>query len=308
MANPKRTDTHRPSAIDPADYDYVGVEYDPAAANDMGGCFFQEGQRKVIRAHMERTGGTYSSHEHGGNCMICGAGAVYTVLFYHPKTNTYVRTGGDCAAKMGMGNAADFRALKRGVKEAREAKAGKQKARAYLVGVKLGAAWDIYESEWSEKTPAAQRADENIIRDIVGKLVKYGSISVGQERFISTLMDRIAKRPAIEAARAVERAAAKPCPEGRIEVEVEVIKTEWRDNVYGGSLKMLVKADDGWLAWGTVPDALSLFDFTDGDGYNRQRGLERGDRLALRARFKPSDRDEKFGFFSRPNAKLVQTV
>lgn len=299
----KRNDQHRPSVIQPEDYEFVGVEYD--RVGDLGTCLALQEERKRIRLHMEMTGGTYSSHEHGGNCMVCGAWAIYTALFYHRDSNSYVRTGFDCAANLEMEDTTAFRAVKRGVKLAREAKAGRQKARGILEEAGLMAAWDIFDSETTNSTSDAQRRDEYTVRDIVQKLVRFGGISERQENFLRKLTDRIARWPEIQAQRAAEREAAAPCPEGRIEVEVEVLKTEYRMNDYGETLKMLVKAAEGWLAWGTVPAAVAMIDVKDEDGYERQRGLERGDRLMLKACFKRSDRDEKFGFFSRPNGRVL---
>ncbi len=54
-----RTDIHRPSAIDPADYEFVGVEYD-RTDDDIGAAYMLAEEQRTIRAHMERTGGTYS--------------------------------------------------------------------------------------------------------------------------------------------------------------------------------------------------------------------------------------------------------
>src|SRR5215469_17049189 len=96
-----RTDIHRPSAIVPDDYEFVAFEH--IKIESFGECEYVLQQRRLIQQHMERTGATYSAHEHGGNCMICGnVMATYTILFYHAKTNSYVRAGQDCAQKLEM--------------------------------------------------------------------------------------------------------------------------------------------------------------------------------------------------------------
>src|SRR3954467_8647095 len=98
----KRTDTHRPSAIIPSEYTWVAQEVAPIFG--LGDCHFILAERERIRAHMDRTGGTYAGHAHGGNCMVCGnANAIYTILFYHEPTNSYVRMGERCAMKCDMG-------------------------------------------------------------------------------------------------------------------------------------------------------------------------------------------------------------
>lgn len=321
VATAKRSDVHRPSVIQPEDYEFVGVEYQKT--DDIGELMMLAEEKRRIWAHMERTGGTYSRHRHGGNCHVCGAHCIYTVLFYHPATNSYIRTGFDCAEKMDMGDPVLFRKFRAAIHDARALKAGKNKAAAVLGDAGLCRAWELYSMEESElvacgavmdrgpdwKYGQYQNTDEySTLRDIVGKLVRYGSISEGQEKYLAKLVDRIDNRKKIEAERAAEKAAAADCPSGRVEVSGEVLKVEYRENAYGGGLKMTVKAAAGFLVWGSVPSALSLVEVTrseGGDTWTEQRGLERGDRVEFTATLQPSDRDAKFGFFKRPSKARV---
>ena len=89
--------------------------------------------------------------------------------------------------------------------------------------------------------------------------------------------------------REAERAAAKPCPTGRLQITGTVlsVKAQPSDYAPGGEvLKMLVKTEEGWLAYGSVPSCLF--------------GIERGDRVRFKGTITPSERDNKFGFFKRP--------
>ena len=87
-----RTDTHRPSAIIPDDYEFVACEC--TKIEGLGDCLFIQQQREMIKAHMTRTGGTYSRHEHGGNCHICGSvNLIYSILYFHAPSNSYIRLG-----------------------------------------------------------------------------------------------------------------------------------------------------------------------------------------------------------------------
>jgi hypothetical protein len=271
-----RQDVHRPSVITPEDYDFVGFVY-------LGE--HTETDRTLVEAHMKSTGGTYSQHSHGGNCHICGAHAIYTALFHHMPSNTYVRTGLDCAEKLGNYDSTLFR---RQVKKALEQNAGKRKAQALLNERDLGAVWAVFTSQ-------ANGREEDTIKDIVWKLVRYGSISEKQYEFLRRLLHSISNRAVIEAQRAAEAEAAAPVPE--TEARIAVIGTVLSiraadDNDQFNRTRILIKHRDGYKLWGTLPAALS--------------GVAVGADVQFSAKVKRSDKDTKFGFFSRPTkAKQV---
>jgi hypothetical protein len=302
-----RTDIHKPSSIIPEDYSFVCFEYIKIV--DLGDAMFMKSEREVKEAHMKRTGGRYSGYEHGGNCHVCGASAIYTALFYHEKTNTYIRTGQDCAEKLEM-SAGNWNAFRAKVGNALEALAGKRKAIAYLELKGLSKAWEIYTTPYEElpTDPTRPRriytgddvpvvdgfftyTEEITICDIVGKLVKYGDIGANAENYLRTLLERIAKRPEVLAMRAAEKAAAAPCPIGRVVVRGTILKVEERENnfsYHGGTiLKMTVKDETGFIVWTTVPNGVSA---------------KRGDMVAFTVTLTPSETDPKFGFGKRPVA------
>lgn len=247
--------------------------------------------RERVQAHVARTGGTYSTHEHGGNCMVCGSvNAVYTILFYHAKSNTYIRLGQDCAEKLDMGNSFEMNSFRKTVENVREALAGKRKAQALLADAGLEAAWAVYTSDLSEY-PAGQRIPYEVVtvRDIVGKLVKYGSISPKATEFVRALLVKLANLPKLEAERAAEKAAAADCPTGRVQITGTVLKVALYSNNFsrfGDDIaKMTVKANEGFIVFVTVPSGLSA---------------ERGQTVTFTATLTPSDNDPKFGFGKRP--------
>jgi hypothetical protein len=273
-----RTDVHRPSAIRVEDYSYVGIE---CFGTDVEPMELQR-EREVIRAHMAKTGGTYSAHAHGGNCAVCGnANAMFTALFHHEPTNTYVRMGRDCADKCDMGNERAFRRITDAVTAAREAKAGKLRAEGVLNARDLSAAWAIY-------TGAGEGNEEATIRDIVGRLVRYGNMSDAQETFLRNLLSRIEKRTEVQAAREQERAAAQPVREGRFTIAAEVVSVKLQENGFGTRRVMTIRTAEGWMAWGTAP-----------------ADCERGQMINITATFAVSDSDPKFGFFKRPIARIT---
>jgi hypothetical protein len=316
-----RTDIHRPSVIDPEDYEFVAMECVPSAFDgDIEACYAQQEARQRIRAHMAHTGGAYSHHQHGGNCMVCGcANMIYSCLFYHEKTNTYIRTGQDCAEKMDMGDPAAFNIFRSAVLDWREAKAGQRKAVAVLTEKGLIRAWEIrsdYEKHWDDRKPLVDVIDDlykagrldtpehiqalrdlreydlrwqaaSTIYDIVGKLIKYGSISDKAMDFLRTLIDRHDRAPQIAAEREAERAGAANCPTGRTVVTGTVLKVEEHESSFGVTLKMTVKAKEGFIVWVSVPAGMSV---------------ERGSEVRFKATLTPSDRDPKFGFGKVPKA------
>lgn len=306
-----RTDIHRPSAINPEDYAFVGIEYD--RMDEVGSHMVLAANRIAISNHMKATGGTWSRHEHGGNCQVCGAAAIYTAVFYHEDSNSYIRTGFDCASKLDMGDPAAFRSFRAAVRDAREAQAGKRKAAALLADAGLEAAWEWYtynangsdqkkllevgalfakEGAHPDGGPLYYGTREfDTLCDIVSKVVRYGNLSEAQAKYLRTLVDRILRSAEIKAEREAERAAALDAPEGRQTVDLEVLKVELRDSNFGEVLRMTAKHADGWLCWGTVPRRLS--------------DIKRGDRIKLTATFSPSDTDAKFAFFKRPNGELI---
>jgi hypothetical protein len=132
--------------------------------------------------------------------------------------------------------------------------------------------------------------EEEIVRDIVGKLVKFGSISDKTKNYVGVLLDRIEKRAEREAKREAEHAAAADCPTGRITVEGEVISTRVDDSRFGPVTKMLVKHPSGYKVWGTMPSKLAA---------------NRGDMVSFVGTVSRSPKDSKFGFFSRPTNAMV---
>lgn len=277
-----RTDIHRPSAIIPADYHYVGVE---SAKMEPGDDFtWLIAERIRIRAHMERTGGTYSHHQHGGNCHVCGAHCIYSVLFHHEPTNSYIRTGMDCAEKLDMCDCSSFR---REIRSALEQNAGKRKAKAILEQHGLSRAWEI--ATFGD----LPRKEEKIISEMVAGLIKWGKFSDKQIAFMGKLLHDVEHRPEIEAKRAAEYEAASPLPltEERAVIIGQVVSVK-RPNKFTYEDRMMVVADAGWKIMGKVPS--DIFDT-----------VKVGDRVQFNGRIKASRNDPKFGYYSRPTKAAI---
>lgn len=276
-----RKDIHRPGAINPGEYQFVGIWYDPQHIETVGGSQLMEQERENIRQFMEEHGARWANHEHGGTCQCCGAHALYLAAFYHEPHNEVIRVGQDCAHKLHMGCEDAFNAARRKVASAKEYATGKARARLQLEEKGLLNAWTLWEAK------SRVDSDTEIVVDMVGKLISYGNLSDKQWEFLKRLLHRIENREDLEAQRAAEKAAAQDCPEGRLDIVGTVLttKTVDEDGPYGPQFKMLIKAPEGYTLWGTVPAGLQP---------------ERGQEVAFRATVKPSEKDPKHGYYSRP--------
>lgn len=283
-----RTDIHRPSAIDPQAYDFVCFGFQ--RIEGFGDCHEILENRRILEAFIARTGATWAQHEHGGSCHICGAAAVYTVIFWHRATNELIRTGGDCATKLEM-SYGDLNRFRAAVNDAREAHAGKRKAAATLADAGLAHLWDIYTADGAS-LPVDERGrlfqQEVTVRDIVGKLVRYGSVTDRSFNYLHILSRQIAERPIRLAERAAKEAATPAIVAGRYEITGVVVKGEWRESHFGTSYKITVKDAEGRAYWGTCPASLL-----------REREPKHGDRVTFVATIETTDK-KTFGFFKRP--------
>lgn len=302
-ATMKRTDVHRPSAINPDDYRFVTCLY--LGGGDLGAVMMNLECRAILHADMERTKGTWSGHDHGGTCHICGATALYVAIYYHELTNTYIKCGEDCALKMDMGDVAAFNPLRRAIADGRAAIAGKNKARTILEDANLTEVWEVYnmQREGDEVQKLGYTTPYNsdmgvlhceikplqIMREIVGRLVKYGNISEKQLAYLPVLLKQMHNHKQVMAEREAEKAKAEPCPSGKVQICGTIVKYSLHEGYYGNSWKITVKDDRGFLVWGTCPAGELC------------KETAVGAKVRFMAGVTPSDSDPKFGFYKRPS-------
>lgn len=312
----ERNDVHSPSNIIPADYEYVAQNV--VKIETFGDVPFVLAERKRIAEHMARTSGTYSAHSHGGNCGICGSvNAVYTVLFYHAKTNTYISVGQDCASTLDAGRVPAFKSFRKLLGDYREAIAGKNKAKALLSDAGLLAAWDIYNTpyenlpkditrkaiQYDDKTGETYTGspayyEEITIKDIVGKFVKYGNMSDKAKEYVRVLLGKIENRASVLAARAEENANTPDAPSGHVQVTGVVLSLKQQESDYGIVTKMLVKASEGFKVWCTVPSRAGQS--VDNEGRVTYGEVGIGDTITIKVTLTVSDHDKKFAYGKRP--------
>jgi len=298
-----RQDVHKPSAINPEDYEYVALEH--VKIEGLGDCEYAMAERRALTAHMNRTGGKWSGHAHGGNCMICGAWMIYSVAFYHRPTNTYVRTGHQCAEKLEWSDPNAFKAYKTACKAALANRAGQAKAEQVLRDQGLSeTAWTIYKA-WTLETDMGDfqlNRNYRTISDIVAKLVKWGSVSEKAMAYLKRLTEEVDNWEEIQAKKEASKALIPDVPEGRQVMTGYILSVKIREDQYTGEFlgyKMLVETDQGYKVWGTLPN--NLF---QASGYRHLKAI--GRKVTFRGTNTKSRDDRTFGFFSRPsNAKFL---
>ncbi|MDE2095705.1 MAG: hypothetical protein KGL39_00480 [Patescibacteria group bacterium] len=312
-----RSDIHSPTYFDPASYTYVGsfdnwpepgtfvsptrANYDtvfgcvnalnPAHADYLAGRDLL--RREGAKIHFDPDGETC-------NCDHCGARIRYVTIYRH-KNGECIAVGNDCAAnRFGCDSRREYdikRLKERAVNE-------REKARVFGKASEFVAANCPELGEWL-LSPAAEQVHP-IFADMARRLVRWGNLSEKQIAFARKLLQEYYERQRNEGKtnreleREEEKARAADCPIGRQTVQGEVVKTEYRDSPYGGTLKMVFKSDQGFLLWGSVPSSLQLVEVE-----GLQRGLQRGDRVELTATLERSEKDPKFGFFKRPRGRLL---
>lgn len=104
-------------------------------------------------------------------------------------------------------------------------------------------------------------------------------------------------------------------PEGRVVVEGEIRSMKYRENAYGGAWKMLVRSDEGWKVWGSVPREIMESEpvqtryYEDRYAYGSLGAAAAevliGARVRFTATLSRSDEDRLFAFAKRPTKAEV---
>lgn len=285
-----RTDIHKPSAIIPEDYDFIAAF---SKAEGLADFDLLRQQEQLLQRHMEVTGGMRSSHKHGGNCHVCGASSREYAVFYHIPSNTYIRTGFDCAEKLDTGMEDLFRKIKTEAKAVEFSRKGALKAFGLLAEYGLGDAVKAIFKEQDHKKGLVDSsiAQHRTISDIFNTVVKTGRITDTQISFIKALLDQVERADEIKAQRDAEKALAEDAPEGKVVVEGEVVAIKIQESMYGITEKMLVKNQAGWTVWSTIPKAVS--------------DVEKGAVVKFTATLTPSSDDRTFAFAKRPSKASI---
>jgi len=284
-----RTDTHKPSLLDPAEYVFVTA-------------FYQGDSPWIARAYrpemeeyeqaLEEFSVFEGNHAAKGTCDHCGAAFAHGVLFYHTVSTELVHIGHICASNtVGLPDKAAA-ARKRAEKQAEEMKEREERR-------ERNQGWRDENADLVTWLESLTGEIHSFLQDMKNDLAKWGKLTDRQaaavEKWRAREIEFQAKKAERERKQA-ERGEIEPLAEGRYALAGEVLSVKFQDGYYGEQVKMLVELGDGNRVWGTVPRAiLPAFDID----------ALKGRTVKLTATVKRSDKDEHFGYFSRPSGASV---
>lgn len=288
-----RTDAHRPSAIKPEDYEYVGSFDGELPTPDLVALL----RESRVRAH-----------EGPGRCDHCGAHIRYVEVWRHKPSGGHIATGEICAQETMM--VPDRATLD--VKRLREAAAARSKAareterrrkereeveEKHPDVVPILRSMEAGELRAHGQDWLAEAGDAfHFLEDVARGYLSDGKLTHGQAEAVLRVRDATLRRQRQrEESRERAERATGAVPGGKgVEVEGVVERAYYKQSEWGARHVMIVEADAGWRVWGSIP-----------------RGLypDPGDRVRFTADLSRSGEDDLFGFFKRPrDARVVERV
>lgn len=275
----RRTDSHRPGAIEPENYTYI-LSYNLPAS--FGGAHVPRiNTERVFELQNAARDAGHEIFGGCGKCGVCGAAYIYGDLYRHQMTQALVHMGHDCADKYEL--IADRRFYERELDAAKV-----RSAKEHEVALKE----ERFQSFCAKHSGLADafQAQHPVVQDIASKLRKYGTISPKQIELVL----KLAQSQAVELH--VAAPTGKTTFEGTI-VSVKVKNSYWNARSSGHeSYGMTVKvetSEGSWLAWGTCPAAISSTETLVGRRVKVTAALKAG-------------RDPHFAIMSRPKVELIE--
>lgn len=295
-----RSDAHKPSTAEPADYRQLGVFYQ-GSSEDTWDCYAAD-HRDLEEQVQEHFGQRYefwydpairSTHAPdflfdgwflgSRQCDCCGARFAHGAAYLHVPTNKVIHVGHDCASNLFSFEDRNAAVRSRAIAVAKERKKLTDTKAKFLADSPENSEAIDYLTERVESGPFS-----SFYSDVLAKFHKWGSLS--EKQVAAVLKGKV--RDAEKAAEPPEITA--PVIEGRITVTGTVLTTKWQASDFGEQLKQLVRDDRGFKVWGTVPSVLY--------------GVKRGDRVQFAAAVEKSKDDETFGYYKRPTKAIILEV
>ena len=147
-----------------------------------------------------------------------------------------------------------------------------------------------------------EMATDSFLLDLWTKAFDYDL----SEKQVAALVASLRRRADRAAAKTAEAEASAPVPEGRYEVEGEILSTKTQEGDWGTVVKMLVQHETGYKVWVSVPEALwGQLEAEVGDDVNVYALPLKGRRVRFTATVEASRDDKSFGFGKRPAKALL---
>ena len=233
-----RTDIHRPSVIDPKDYDLIGYDYLGSSIEMIEAT---KDDRKEIKEFCITRGVSYEDclDKLTSQCQCCGAHALYYGVFYHRPSNVIVWLGHICAYKMGLVKKGDFVQYRKGLNTRIVHIQNVEKARKFCVeqGINIERFAQVDGGSWEQKT----------LKTMWFNLIQYHTLTEKQVAFCKKLIDKV-DNPIV-----VEEKHRDVAIDGRHEVSGKVLGFKEQESQFGITLKALIETDKGWKLYVTVP-------------------------------------------------------
>jgi len=325
----KRTDVHRPSALIPSDYEFMGFSPKYTVVRDNSGRPVRDQHDEIVFMYNddeplltdEQVDYLYANQFNGnainkGGCDCCGSYPSAVAYYKHIPTGEVITVGRTCSDKI---SANAFEKAQRdaiAVIEKRKREATKAEGNSFI-------------DSHSGLRSVLESGKHEILDDMLEKAHKYGSLSEKQVAFAFKLFAQCIEREEEKARRLAKLDGSTLDCTQRITVTGTVKTTKWQDNDFGGSMKMLVELDNGFKVWGTIPtsnveatdyynnaeislrryegtltqEQVEKLETTMSD--NASQVIEINDKVQFTARFQMSNDDATFAFFKRPT-KLIK--
>lgn len=288
-----RTDIHRPSAIVPLDYEYVGVFYQ-GVSEDMADAYRDDHREldHLLGEDWDRVIGVPDgNYKTKSTCDHCGSAFAHGVVYRHRPTGELLVVGHICGQQTLL-PATDQAGQRRKLAEREAQRLASLRANEEYRQSKpeLLAAFALaHEDRFQVRT-----ADWHVstLLDIERRFrSSYPELSEKQEALVLRLAEELPGKLDEQARRDAENAAAENVPTGRVEIVGEILSRKETTNDFGFVTKVTVKDDRGFRVYGTLPSAIEE--------------AKRGDRVSFTAAVEPSKDDPKFGFYKRPTKASV---
>ena len=218
------------------------------------------------------------------HCEHCGHALRYVVVVFHKPTQTHVCFGQDCVKRLGM-TYDEFQFLTMKKMTSKREELSKTQGKNFL----------DFANEYPEAAKALLSAKDNpFLQSLYDKVRKGFALSEKQLDCINN-QEKYKQRQEARALQDLARRQAQPIEEGRYFVEGRVISVKEVEDYDEYTIKLLIERPDLTRVYGTCPKKLR--EETDGE--------LKGAYIRLNATIKRSNRDDWFGFFSRPTKASV---